>query len=214
VVQQIDPELYPWLSAGMIAWGLLDCFFGYKIFKLSIIVGGAVMGAVVGNIFGTALVPGMTGMGLGLVAGALLGGGLAYLLYLTMVFLAGMMFGLTLGLLIFSNYDPRIAIIAGGGLSLVGGYLAVKLQPIVLILATALVGAFRALLAFLFFTHPIDWVYYVSQQPQQIPILIENHNWLLPATLALTALGAMVQFSQQRGSRSKKDRVGETDNCK
>lgn len=191
----------------MIAWGLLDCFFGYKIFKYSILILGAVTGALLGGMAGQALSPGdVTGQMIGLVAGALLGGTLAFLLYLAMVFFAGMLFGLTLGMLLFSNYNATVAFVAGCGLGLLGGFLAVKLQQVVLILSTALLGSFRALLALMFFTHHLDWAFYLSQQPQQIPALIDSNAWLLPATLALAAIGAVAQFDKPRDRSAKKER--------
>jgi len=37
---QFDPELYPWFSVAAIAWGVLDCFFGYKVFKITLALVG------------------------------------------------------------------------------------------------------------------------------------------------------------------------------
>ena len=44
---QPSAELYPWFSVAAIAWGVLDCFFGYRIFKITLAVVGIVYGAVV-----------------------------------------------------------------------------------------------------------------------------------------------------------------------
>jgi Domain of unknown function (DUF4203) len=125
---------------------------------------------------------------------------------LATVFMAGMLFGLTLGMLLFSNFNPTMAFIAGCGLGIFGGILAVKLQHIVLILATSLLGSFRALLALMYFTNQLDWAFYLSQQPQQIPALIERHAWLLPATLALAVVGAISQFDRHGTRSAKKER--------
>lgn len=191
----------------MIAWGLLDCFMGYRVFRVMVTLWGAVLGAYTGQVAAAALglhLPGQIG---GLVVGALLGGGLAFMLYLASVFVAGVFFGLTLGMLLFAHFDPSLALIAGCGLGLVSGFIALKLQKILLILATALMGSFRALLAMMFFTHRIDWMYYLVQQPRQIPVLIENNAWLLPATLTLATVGAWAQFGLGGKEKAKKNRA-------
>lgn len=202
-----DPDLYPWLTVGAIAWGILDCFFGYRVFKITITVLGAAVGAVFGQMAGTALGFGPPGAIGGLFLGALLGGGLAFLAYIAAVFLAGFGFGATLGMLLLANYNQMVALLTGIVLGIVGGFLAVKIQKVLLILATALLGAFRALAAVMYFTHRIDWMYYF-QRPQQIPALIDSNNWLLPAVLTLAAVGSFVQFgfAGQGGSGKKKDK--------
>ena len=194
----------------MIAWGILDCFLGYQIFKLTVALWGAVLGACFGQAAAVALGLHLAGQIGGLVIGALLGGGLAFLLFLAAVFVAGLLFGLTLGMLLFANYNPSVALFAGCGLGLISGFIAIKLQKIILVLATALLGSFRALLALMFFTHRIDWAYYLFQQPRQIPVLIDHNAWLLPATLTLAAAGAFTQFglTGKGGSKNRADDAG------
>jgi len=189
-----DPELYPWLSAVLIAWGLLDCFLGYGLFKVMVALWGGIIGALLGQAAAGAMGLLWAGQIGGAVVGALLGGGLVFLLYLGAVFIAGLFFGLTLGLLLFANYNPNLALVLGCGLGLVSGFVALKLQKVLLILSTALLGAFRALLGLMYFTNQTDWAYYLMQQPRQIPALIDNTPWLLPVTLLLAAVGALSQF--------------------
>ena len=188
----------------MIAWGLLDCFLGYSVFKLTVALWGTVLGAYFGHAAAVALGLPPAGQVGCLVAGALLGGGLAFLFYLGAVFVAGLLFGLTLGVLLFANYNPTVALLAGGGLGLISGFIAIKLQKVILILATALLGSFCALLALMFFTQRIDWAFYMFQQPQQIPALIDRNGWLLPATLTLAAAGALAQFGSKGQEAPKK----------
>jgi hypothetical protein len=196
----VNAELYPWLSAGAIAWGVADCFFGYRIFKVTITVWGVILGMVFGQAAGKALDLGTAGQIGGVLVGGLAGGGLAYLLYLAAVFVAGFFLGATLGLLFLSNLNHNVAMATSCVLGVIGGYLAVKMQRVVLILATALVGSFRALLALMYFTQHLDWMYYLGQRPQRLPDLIESNSWLLPSVLALAAVGVMVQF--ELGARS------------
>ena len=150
----------------------------------------------------------------GLVIGGLLGCGLAYLLYLGAVFVAGLLFGLTLGILLFAHLNPSVALFAGCGFGLISGFLAIKLQKIILILATALLGSFRALLALMFFTDRIDWAYYMFQQPRQIPALVEGNAWLLPTTLTLAVAGALAQFGLRGNDSPAKNRTGDAGKCK
>jgi hypothetical protein len=198
----IDAELYPWLSAGAIAWGLLDCFLGYQIFKVTLTVFGGFLGGLAGHAAAVAMQLGPGGDIGGMVIGALLGGGLAFLLYLVAVFLAGFGFGYTLGVLLLANFNQMVAWLTGCVLGIVGGYAAVKLQRVVLVLATALLGAFRALLAMMYFTHKIDWLYYY-QHPYQIPALIDGYAWLFPSILVLASAGAIAQFGLQFKSAKK-----------
>lgn len=208
---QLD-EIYPWLTVGAIAWGALDCFFGFRIFKLTLAVLGAFSGAIFGQAAGAALALGPAGEIGGLVAGALLGGLLAYMLYLAAVFLAGFGFGATLGVLLLAHYNHMVALLTAGVLGVVGGIAAVKIQKIVLVLATALLGSFRAIVALMYFTHQVDWLYYY-RQPQQMPALIDNHAWLLPAVLVLAALGAVAQFGLggKGGGGKKKTKPAKAD---
>ncbi len=196
-------ELYPWISAGAIAWGLLDCFFGYRIFKITLTVLGGVIGVVFGQAAGAALGLGHAGEIGGMLIGGLAGAGLAFLLYIAAVFLAGFLFGATLGILLLANFHQMVALLSGCVMGLVGGFLAVKLQRVLLILSTALLGSFRALVALSYFTQKLDWVFYY-QQPQQIPALIDSHGWMLPAILALAAVGIIVQFGLGGGAEKKK----------
>lgn len=205
----IDPELYPWLSAGALVWGLLDCFYGYRVFKFTIALLGAVIGGIFGHAAGLALGLGTGGAIGGLVVGALAGGGLAFLLYLAAVFLAGFGFGATLGMLLLANYHHTVALLAGCVLGVIGGIVAVKLQRVLLILSTALLGSFRAILALAYFTSKLGWVYYY-QHPEQIPALIDGTGWMFPAILVLAALGAITQFEVGgkggSGGEKKKDK--------
>jgi len=201
-------DLYPWISAGAIAWGVLDCFFGYRIFKITLAVLGGLIGVVFGQAAGAALGLGHAGEIGGLIVGGLLGAGLMFLLYIAAVFVAGFLFGATLGILLLANLHQMVALLGGGVLGLVGGFLAVKLQRALLILSTALLGSFRALVALCYFTQQLDWLYYY-QQPQQIPALIGSHAWMLPSILVLAAVGVLIQF--ELGGAAEKKKAKEQD---
>lgn len=201
-----DQDLYPWISVAALVWGLLDCFFGYKIFKVTIAVLGAVLGALLGQLAAQAAGLGGGAELAGVFIGALLGAGLAFLLYIAAVFIAGFGFGATLAMLLLAHFNHSVALLASIVVGVIGGFVAVKLQKVLIVLATALLGSFRALLALTYFTSQIDWLFYF-QQPQNFPALIDNNSWLFPAVLVLAAVGAIAQFEigggKGGGSRKK-----------
>lgn len=213
----IDADLYPWFSVAALVWGLLDCFFGYRVFKLTVTLLGALAGALLAQMAAHA-----AGLGNGaelaaLLVGALLGAGLAFLLYLAGVFIAGFGFGATLALLLLSHFHRMVALLAAVIVGIIGGIAAVKLQRVVIILATALTGAFRAILALMYFTNQLDWIYYI-RQPQQIPAVIDTNTWVFPSVLVLAAVGAIAQFEigggkggGGSGAKKKKDKKEKTE---
>ncbi|HWA26702.1 MAG TPA: DUF4203 domain-containing protein [Lacunisphaera sp.] len=201
-------ELYPWLSAGAIAWGALDVFFGYRIFKITLALFGGLLGLAAGHAlavrFGFTEQVGLIVM----VVGALLGAGLAFLLYIAAVFVAGFGFGATLGMLLLANYHHMVALLAGVVLGIVGGFLAVKVQRVLIILSTALLGSFRAVLALSYFTARTDWLFYF-RQPDQMPALIDEHPWMFPSILALAAVGVVAQLELGGGKEPKKAKAAD-----
>jgi len=201
-------DLYPWLSAGAIAWGMLDVFFGYRIFKVTLAIVGGLLGLAAAHALALRL--GFTEpVGtVAMVVGVLLGAGLAFLLYIAAVFVAGFGFGATLGMLLLANYHPMVALLAGLVLGIVGGFLAVKVQRILIILSTALLGSFRAILALSYFTSQIDWLFYF-RQPEQMPALIDQNTWMFPSILALAAVGVIAQLELGGGKEPKKARAAE-----
>lgn len=202
---QIDPELYPWLSVAAIAWGVLDCFFGYKVFKITIAVLGGMTGVVLGHT--VALAAGLQGGGhvTAMAVGGLIGAGLAFLLYLAAVFFAGFGFGATLGLMLLARLDQSMAVLGAVLLGLVMALLAVKLQRVLIVLSTALLGSFRAVVALSAFTSNADWLYYY-QQPAQIPALLDGNPWMFPSILALAAVGIIAQLELDGGSKGNKSK--------
>jgi hypothetical protein len=198
----MNEQLYVWMSVGAIAWGLLDCFFGYRVFKITLAVVGGLLGLLLAQAASTALRFGAGTEVIVMIVGGLLGASVAFLLYKGAVFVAGFGFGATLGVLLLTHYNDMVALMSGVVLGIVGGFLAVKLQRVLIILSTALLGSFRTILAIAYFTGKVDWIYYY-QQPQQMPALIDNNAWMLPSVLGLAVIGAIAQFEMD-GSFAKK----------
>jgi hypothetical protein len=204
---QPSAELYPWLSVAALAWGVLDCFFGYRVFKITLALVGGLLGAALGQAAATAWGAGAGAETAALVAGGLVGAGLAFLLYIAAVFVAGFGFGATLGILLLSHLHQMVALLSGCVLGVIGGFLAVKLQRALIMLSTALLGSFRAMLALSYFTSRIDWLYYF-RQPDQLPALIDANPWMFPSILALAAVGVIAQFELGGSGGQKKAEGG------
>lgn len=201
---QPDAELYPWISVAAIAWGLLDCFFGYRVFKVTLALAGGLIGAAFAHFVATACGLGPTGVTVSLIVGGLAGAGLAFLLYIGAVFVTGFLFGATLGMLLLAHFHHMVALLAGGVLGIVGGFLAVKIQRVLIVLSTALLGALRAVLGLAYFTSRIDWLYYF-RQPDQLPVLIDNNAWMFPSIVALAVVGVIAQLELGGGKKKSKD---------
>lgn len=199
----MNAELYPWISASAIAWGLLDCFWGYRVFKVTLAIVGGVLGLILGQMAGHALGFGTLGESIAMIVCALLGASLAFLLYTGAVFVAGFGFGATLGVLLLTHFNHMVALMSGLVLGIVGGFLAVKVQRVLIILSTALLGSFRSVLALAYFVSKLDWMYYY-EQPQQIPALIDNNPWMFPSIMGLAVVGVIMQFELGGSSMKKK----------
>lgn len=196
-------QLYPLLSVIVLVWGLLDCFFGYRIFKITILFWGAIAGGILGAAAATQLSPEISVMLIGLVIGALIGAGLAFALYLVMVFLMGLCCGFALAALLLPQQQSWIILVCGLVFGVLGGWLALKVQRGVLIVATAMLGSLRAVLAAMYFTHHLDWSYYFSGHPEQLSALLEVHTWLLPVVLGLAIIGILAQSGQGEKSEAR-----------
>ncbi|HEX2860020.1 MAG TPA: DUF4203 domain-containing protein [Lacunisphaera sp.] len=198
-------DLYPWISAGAIVWGVLDCFFGYRIFKVTLALVGGLLGLAAGHGITVALGLGQGPQIVAMTTGALLGAGLAFLLYIAAVFVAGFGFGATLGMLLLANYHQMVSLLTGVVMGIIGGFLAVKAQRVLIVLSTALLGSFRTILALAYFTSQLDWLYYF-RQPDQMPALIEGNGWMFPSILALAAIGTVAQLELGGGRESRRSR--------
>jgi hypothetical protein len=120
-----------------IAVGLLNCFYGYRIFKLFLVISGFVLGfalgaSLVSNNQTAAIIVGLIG--------GLIGAGLMNLLYGLSVFVAGIVFGavVTGALLSALNMNAPLLIIVG---AIIGAILALTLNKLMLILSTAFSGS-------------------------------------------------------------------------
>jgi hypothetical protein len=128
-----------------IAFGLLNCLFGYRIFRIMLAVYGFVLGAVVGFAFVATVAAGQTlWLLVGAVAGGLLGAVLMVVFYFVGVFFVGALAGalLTDIVTLSLGVDPPLLVLLV--VALVAGVAALFFQRIGVILSTALGGAWIA----------------------------------------------------------------------
>jgi len=178
-----------------ITFGLLNCFFGYRIFRFMLGVYGFLLGALVG-----AIVAGGVGEGqvwvliVGAIVGGIVGAALMVLLYLAGVFVVGAIAGIVVANAIGAALGldmPTLVVII---LAVVVGIVALILQRVVLILATAFSGAWAAV---------GGGASLLTGQPVSLNLFRTSEIWaradfslliVLAVWLALGLAGALVQF--------------------
>lgn len=126
----------------LIGFGLVNCFFGYRLFKLMLALWGFLLGVIVGAIIANSLAEEQTSwLVVGVVVGGLLGAVLLRSLYMFGVFVVGGIAGALLanaggGML--GVETPLVVIVV---FAIVGGIAVMILQRVAIILTTAILGA-------------------------------------------------------------------------
>ncbi len=179
-----------------IAFGLLNCFFGYRLFKVLLGIYGFVLGAAGGFALAGSVTAGQTLWLLaGMVVGGLVGAAGMVLLYLLGVFVVGAVAGALLASLLGAalnvNLPPMVVLVV----AIAVGGVALALQRTMIVLSTAFSGAWgvvggmvslltgRAALLLNPLNRPGAW------HRAGLPLLLVLLLWL-----ALGIAGAAVQF--------------------
>ena len=140
-----DADILFYYAAIAVAAGVVECFFGYRIFRFILGVAGFVAAAVFFGSLGYELSGGSEPVSIiaGL-AGGVLGACLFYYLYIIGVFFLGAILGFTIAMYVFSlmNMDVIPAVLYGA--AIISGALAAVFQKPMLIIATAFGGSFAA----------------------------------------------------------------------
>jgi hypothetical protein len=194
--------LNDWLSdfsvpVGLVAvlLGLANCFFGYRIFKFLLGVVGFILGAAAGAVLGASIGDGgQLAILLGGLIGGIVGAGLLVALYILGVFLFGASAGAMLLGVIGTALNlelPPVVIIVG---AVIVGIIAVVLQKVVIILATAISGAWTAVVggSALLAGRVLELDQFWSSLPwgeSWVPLIV----WFI-----LAIAGAIVQFRSRK----------------
>jgi hypothetical protein len=189
-------------AAVLLGWGLLDCFWGYRIFRLAVaLIGALVLGLVASGWIAPGASPVWFWCAFGL--GAVVGLVVSFAFYLVGVFLAGFALGCTVVLGLVPFLGPAASMLVGAIAGVVTGLLALVLQRLLISAATAFSGALRIVLAGAFFLENLDWQFYL-RTPAQIPALLTSHWWLSLVLLGLGLFGLMVQLGNSSGKTKDK----------
>jgi len=189
---QLPPEVIPSLVGICTAVGLVNCLYGYRLFKLMLAVGGLLGGGLLAGGLMYAWTEGSTAAALG---AGLLGGGIGAALLVLLYYLGLFVFGAGLGVLLaagaFSTAGmlaPVFALVAAG---VIGGVAALLLQRLVIVLATAFGGAAGVVAGTLFFLQPA-----LLQRMLRRPEALDTEHLLwLAAWGALGIAGVVMQLA-------------------
>ncbi|RJP67406.1 MAG: DUF4203 domain-containing protein [Candidatus Abyssobacteria bacterium SURF_17] len=134
-----------WLVAAFLL-GLLNCFFGYRLFIITVALLGLALGATLGYQAGTWLGGGFFPIALAVILG-LIGLWASVSAYYAFIFVAGAFAFALLAAFLAGLYEyqahPLLLIVVG----FVGGFIALWLQRVIIIGATAAQGALASVLA-------------------------------------------------------------------
>lgn len=185
--------------------GLVSCFLGYRLFPVLLCVAGAGLGGSVAFLAVEAAIPGArTASIVGAIIGALLGAGIAFVAYYVGVFLAGAAAATALALMVKMHVAPESSQLILLAPAVLGGVVALFLKRPLLILATALAGAWQAAVGLLTLlgrgtelANP-QLVRVAIQDPETFRAVLSAEWLLLPVWAVLLLLGAVVQFRTTR----------------
>ena len=132
------------IALGAIALGLVQCFFGHRIFKVILGLTGFFLGGLLGGYVAYSLTQAQFLGIVGALIGGLIGAGLMAGLYVVGVFLIGSLFGAMVALALFSiggSSPPGWIVVI---MALIAGVLAAVLQKPMIVIATSFGGAWWA----------------------------------------------------------------------
>ncbi len=191
-------------AAVLLGWGLLDCFFGYRIFRVAVaLLGALVLGVFIGGLGAQVFGGGEAAYWIAFAFGALLGLVLSFAFYLIGVFLAGFSLGYALALALVPLTGPTATLLIGAVAGVACGLLALLLQRLLVSAATAFSGALRVALAAAFFFEGMDWQFYL-RRPDQVPALMVGRWWITAIVLGLGLIGFFTQLRSTPVQKPKK----------
>lgn len=133
------------VTLAVIAIGIFYCFFGYRFFRIALIVLGFVLGALLGASLSTEFISqnDLVIVMMGAIGG-IFGGVILPIFYTLGVFIMGASFGIVAFRSLVAGFDfslqgPEVLWVLGA--AIVGGALALFLLKYMIIIATALIGA-------------------------------------------------------------------------
>jgi hypothetical protein len=142
----------PLIYGLMVFIGLIGCFFGFKLFRLMLVIVMAFSCGVLGGWLGFSLsMEPLIWSAVGLALGAVIGGVLAFFFYSVGVGILGALFVCASLMPYLQTLDPLLQAAVLLVCGLVAAYAAVSVTNLAIQLVTAMLGAFLAVQGVLFF---------------------------------------------------------------
>jgi hypothetical protein len=126
--------------------GLLNCFFGYRLFIVIVALLGLTLGASLGYLIGSWMEGGIVTLVLVMILG-LIGAWASVSGYYAFIFVVGAFGFALLAAFVSGIYSQNVSVLLLILVGLVGGFVALWLQRIIIIIATAAQGALASVLA-------------------------------------------------------------------
>ena len=169
-------EISKVLSIPCIIFGALNCFFGYKIFRVMCGIKGFFAGAILGTIFGLfSMNSGITV--LCALIGGIIGAVLAYAAYLLVVFLSCFGTGVLLGTVLMISSGNYSGIVIGAVMcGLLIGVLGVLLTKTMITLQTTIEGALWIGIGFSLLTYNVSVALFVMVLFFGLGLVIQSRN--------------------------------------
>ncbi len=187
------------LCALMVIFGLSNCFWGHKFFKMLIGVWGFLAGAT-GGIW-MSIQFGIYGIWklLVVIIGGILGTTLVMMVFYAGVFLFGALLGYFIALILLEAWPRWPELLVAGGLAILGGLVAISIQRPLLVLTTAYAGSWIAISA----VTSLLWGHSFGRMPPVPNDIPRNMLSIFIVWIILGTLGMAYQFGLTGGKLLK-----------
>jgi len=178
--------------------GAIICFWGYSLFKVVLGIAGFIAGAALFYHFGAQYTANMVVLVILAIFGGMIGASLSMAFYYVGLFLLGALAGWQLGFLISTAVNIELVIIIPIAAAVIVGILACFFQKPVIIVATALIGAWSVVTGgFYFFGTGIIPTDLFRDPFMLIDSLRETNPVVILAWIVLSIAGMIFQFSSR-----------------
>ena len=149
---QLPPHMYNAILGLSILVGAVQCFFGYRLFKIILGLTGFLLGGALGGAVGYAIWPQEVAALAACLVGGIIGAAVLVGLYFIGVFLIGALLGGVLGQVFFAaaeiNPQPVVMLIV----AVIVGVVALIFQRLMVIVSTGFGGAWIVVVGIAYFT--------------------------------------------------------------
>jgi hypothetical protein len=186
----------------LILSGVFTCFFGYRLFRVVLGVTGLVAGGTLSWTLLTGAGYGQAVAIAGIVLGALLGALAMFSLFYVGVFLFGSALGLLMATVVLSAIDNQFNALIAYVFALVSGIVTLLFRKVLIVVSTAMTGAWSVLSGISYFAGDMDLVR-VFAQPDLLPSQGGCYYLILALWVVLGTSGVGVQMKTLRKKKRR-----------